>query len=312
MSVLLQAHHLHRYYADNHAVKDVSIELKQGDILALLGPNGAGKSSCMQMLAGTLAPSEGEIIINGYDLLEQPQQAKQHIGYLPDRPPVYPELSVDEYLDYTARLRAVNKAQVVTAREKAKHNCGLEQQGRKLIAHLSKGYLQRVGIAQAIIHEPAIIILDEPTIGLDPNQMREIRQLIAELGEKHGIILSTHILPEVDAVCNRVQIIADGCSVYNRSMDELRQQSQLSLRLEKTPQSTLIESLDYIESVIELAPGHFLLSGNQLHRHQSKLSQYCVEQGWGLLEMSPARNNLEQLFVHFTSRDGKQFDEEAA
>lgn len=200
MSALIQAKNLHRYYADTHAVNNVSIELNQGEILGLLGPNGAGKSSCLQMLCGALAPSAGQILINDLDLLDQPIQAKQHIGYLPDKPPLYQELSVNEYLDYAARLRRIPGSQLKPLRDHAIQRCGLEDYGKRLIANLSKGYQQRVGIAQAIIHQPEIIILDEPTVGLDPIQMREIRKLIIELGKQHGVILSTHILPEVQAV----------------------------------------------------------------------------------------------------------------
>lgn len=311
MSALIQAQHLHRFYDDKHAVDDVSIELQQGDILGLLGPNGAGKSSCMQMLCGTLAPSAGQITINGFDLLDQPREARQHIGYLPDKPPIYPELSVDEYLDYTARLRRVRKTDIKTLREQAKQRCGLHEHGSRLIANLSKGYQQRVGIAQAIIHQPRVIILDEPTVGLDPIQMREIRTLICELGQHHGIILSTHILPEVRAVCNRVQIIHEGRCVFNSSMQELLQNQQLTLRLEQAAGIEQLNQLPGVESVTQLEPGRFLLEGQQLQQKASDISESCVKQGWGLLEIHTSENSLEQVFLHLTSGEGNH-DEDAA
>ncbi len=301
MPQLINASNLHRYYADTHAVNDLSIDLQQGDILGLLGPNGAGKSSCMQMLSGTLAPSAGEIIINGFDLLEQPNEARRHIGYLPDKPPLYEELTVDEYLDYAARLRRIPKSEIHSLREQAKQRCGLGEFSRRLISNLSKGYQQRVGIAQAIIHQPKVIILDEPTVGLDPIQMQEIRKLICELGKQHGIILSTHILPEVQAVCNRVQIIYQGKSVFNSDMDQLQKNSQIRLRLKHPPELQNLQNIDSVSSVTEIEPGHYLLDGEDILQHTSEISQLCVENGWQLSEISPQRNTLEQLFMQFTS-----------
>jgi len=301
MSALIQARNLHRYYGDTHAVNDVSIELHQGEILALLGPNGAGKSSCLQMLCGVLAPSGGEIVINGADLLDNPNKAKQDIGYLPDKPPLYPELTVNEYLTYAARLRRVKKSRLKTLRDQAMQSCGLENYNKHLIGNLSKGYQQRVGIAQAIIHQPRIIILDEPTVGLDPIQMVEIRKLILQLGEQHGIILSTHILPEVQAVCNRVQMIHQGKSVINKKMDELKQTDQVTLRLKSAPDFESLKMLPKVESIKETSSGYYLLTGKELHTSLAEISQYCVEKNWGLLELCPRENNLEQVFLNLTS-----------
>lgn len=215
---LISASGLVRYYAEQCAVDNVTVTLSKGEVLGLLGPNGAGKSTTMQMLTGNLAPSAGEIRINGVDLLEQPRQAKQHIGYLPEQPPVYRELTVAEYLHYCAQLRGIPRAQRQVTVERAAERCGLQDVRQRLIGNLSKGYRQRVGIAQAILHNPAVVILDEPTVGLDPLQIRDIRGLIRELGQEHGIILSTHILPEVQAVCDRVQILNRGKTVFNDSL----------------------------------------------------------------------------------------------
>lgn len=311
-STLIDAQHLHRYYADTHAVNDVCIELHQGDILGLLGPNGAGKTSCMQMLCGSLAPSSGQITIKQFDLLEQPTQAKRHIGYLPDKPPLYPELTVDEYLDYVARLRKVSKTSITTQRNKSKQQCGLSQHGKRLIGHLSKGYQQRLGIAQAIIHQPDIIILDEPTVGLDPIQIREIRELIGELGAQHGIILSTHILPEVQAVCNRVQMIHQGRSLFNKSMQQLRQSNRVLLQLEQSVEIAALQKIPGVDSAQALNQQQYLLEGEHLRTSLAEISRYCVEQNWDLLQIQLQENDLEQIFISLSSGDATVIDGDVA
>lgn len=217
-SILLAAEGLSRDYNHQPAVENLNLQLQKGEVLGLLGPNGAGKSTTMQMLTGNLAPTTGSIHINGIDLLEEPRQAKRHLGYLPEQPPVYRDLTVNEYLEYCAKLHGLGGAVRSQAISLARERCSLNEVQNRLIAHLSKGYKQRVGIAQAILHSPAVVILDEPTVGLDPLQMREIRKLIRELGQEHSVILSTHILPEVQAVCDRVQILNRGRTVFNDSL----------------------------------------------------------------------------------------------
>ncbi len=213
--VTLNAQHLSRRIGKREIVHDVTLTLHRGEVLGLLGHNGAGKSTVLQMLAGVLTPDSGEISISGFDLLLQPQAAKAKLGFLPEMPPLYKELTVDAYLAFTARLRLIPTAKIHSAVAHAKHRCGLSAMSKKIIATLSKGYQQRVGIAQAIIHEPDVIILDEPTVGLDPAQLREIRALIRELGNTHSVILSTHLLPEVAALCDRVEVIRQGKQVYS-------------------------------------------------------------------------------------------------
>ncbi|MDN5751682.1 MAG: ATP-binding cassette domain-containing protein [Nitrosospira sp.] len=212
-----------RNFGTRMAVREIDLELKRGEVLGFLGPNGAGKTTIMRMLTGNLGPSAGSIEICGVDLLDKPRDAKARIGYLPEIPPLYRELTVNEYLQLSARLHRVSNAKVRFARDKVIQRCGLNGTGKRLIGSLSKGYQQRVGIAQAIIHDPDVIILDEPTVGLDPNQMREIRALIRELGAERSVILSTHILPEVESVCDRVQIIHEGRTVFCGSIGELKQ-----------------------------------------------------------------------------------------
>ena len=193
----------------------------RGEILGLLGPNGAGKSTTMQIICGVIAASNGSVNIVGHDIQDSPKYAKQNIGFLPEQLPLYNDLNVDEYLYYAAKLRGIEKANLKDTVTSTKKRCGLENTGSRLIQNLSKGYKQRVGIAQAIIHAPSIIILDEPTSGLDPKQILEIRKLMRELSKDHSIILSTHILSEVEAVCDRVLIINEGNIVLDRYLKEL-------------------------------------------------------------------------------------------
>jgi len=300
--ILIAVENLYRYYGHHLAVDAISFELAQGEVLGFLGPNGAGKSTTMQMITGNLAPSAGRIAINGIDLLDRPRLAKAEIGYLPEQPPVYPDLTVLEYLGYCTRLHRVSKGKRDQAVSRAMQRCGLDGEGKRLIGNLSKGYQQRVGIAQAIVHNPAVVILDEPTVGLDPNQIRDIRSLIRELGESHGIILSTHILPEVQATCTRVQIIHRGRLVFSESMQTLQQRlSGTSLVLETTAplDTAILQQLPGIGEVEALgerrARVHF--SG----ANPAAAVAACVDtHGWGLVELALDRQTLEQVFVELT------------
>lgn len=215
---------LSRHFGDRVAVHDVNLKLHCGDILGFLGPNGAGKSTTMRMLTGNLAPSSGSVHICEINLLDDPLEAKRHIGYLPEIPPLYKELTVDEYLRFAARLHGLASVSLKIALDEVKQQCELNDVGKRLIGVLSKGYQQRVAIAQAIIHQPQLIILDEPTVGLDPNQIQKMRALIHELGRTHAVILSSHILSEVESVCNRVQIMHQGKLVLDDSLDNLKRQ----------------------------------------------------------------------------------------
>ncbi|MBI2227424.1 MAG: ABC transporter ATP-binding protein, partial [Betaproteobacteria bacterium] len=221
--ITVSAQGLSRRFGAHAAVDGVSLELQRGEILGFLGPNGAGKTTTMQMLTGNLAPSGGAISICGIDLFEHPAAAKARIGYLPETPPLYRELTVREYVDLAARLHRVVKPARAAAVNDALARCGLSEVAPKLIGTLSKGLQQRIGIAQALVHRPDVVILDEPTIGLDPIQVREIRALIRELGARHSVILSTHILPEVESVCDRVQILHHGATVFSDTIAGLRQ-----------------------------------------------------------------------------------------
>jgi ABC-2 type transport system ATP-binding protein len=299
---LVHAEHLTRYYGHTLAVDAVSFDLAKGDVLGFLGPNGAGKTTTMQLITGNLAPSAGRIEVHGVDLLDEPRRAKRDIGYLPEQPPVYRELTVEEYLRYCARLNRIARSHIGKAIGTAMERCGLNEVGHRLIGNLSKGYQQRVGIAQAIIHTPAVVILDEPTVGLDPIQIREIRALIRELGKEHGIILSTHILPEVQAVCNRVQIIHQGRLVFSDSISGLEQQLKATSLIAAFHAPPDLEALAKVPGVSRVEA----LSGGRLRIHFTGMdpAEAVIEQavagGWRLYELSPERRTLEQIFIELT------------
>ena len=261
--LLLEAKELSRFFGDTAAVNNVSFNIKQGEVLGFLGPNGAGKSTTMRMLTGHLAPDNGQIIINGIDLLDDPKQAKACIGYLPETPPLYKEHTVTEFSQFCARLNGIAKKQQKSAVDTVIERCGLTEVSKRLIANLSKGFQQRVGIAQAIIHSPAVVILDEPTSGLDPIQIREIRQLIRDIANEHSVILSTHILPEVQMLCDRVQIISKGQLLFNDSLQKLTEQMQSTAIVVGFSHSVDIGSLSAINGVndvVKMDEQHFKLS----------------------------------------------------
>ncbi|MBZ0104598.1 MAG: ABC transporter ATP-binding protein [Sulfuricella denitrificans] len=220
----LRARNLSRCYGKRMALEALDLELHPGEVMGLLGQNGAGKSTTMRMLTGNLAPGSGSIEVCGIDLCKNPEAAKMHLGYLPEIPPLYQEMTVSGFLRLAASLHRVPKSGMTVAVAQTLQRCDLTGVSKRLIGNLSKGYRQRVGIAQAIIHSPAVVILDEPTAGLDPLQIREIRALIAELGRSHSVILSTHFLPEAEALCNRVLILRRGRTVFSGQVSDLLKQ----------------------------------------------------------------------------------------
>lgn len=303
---LIQVEQLSRRFGDNLAVDHVSFEVRRGEVLGFLGPNGAGKSTTMQMITGNLAPSTGSIRINGIDMLEQPREAKRALGFLPEQPPLYRELSVDEFLHFCARLNRLPREKVASAVDYAKERCGLTDVGRRLITNLSKGYQQRVGIAQAIIHSPEVVILDEPTVGLDPIQIREIRHLIRELGGEHSVILSSHILPEIQSTCDRVQIINRGQLVLSDTIEGLgarMQSSSLLLGLRHAPDATVLQSVNGVQAVETLEDGRLRLRHDPDGSPAEALAELAVAEGWGLYELTPERLSLEDVFVNITTEE---------
>ena len=305
-TVTVEAIDLTRIYGGREAVSNVSFTLTKGEVLGFLGPNGAGKSTTMKMLTGNLAPSKGSVKICGIDMLENPKEAKALIGYLPEQPPLYRELTVDEFLEVAARLHRVKSSAIKKAVQSAKERCGLTEMGKRLIENLSKGYQQRVGIAQAIIHNPMVVILDEPTVGLDPIQIRDIRTLIKDLGKEHSVILSTHILPEVEMVCDHVQIIYKGQLVFNGSIDVLSQQRQgnkLVLGLHNPPSNEELLKIPGVLSVESLPSGLLRVNYAEGQAPAESLVQAAVGQGWGLHQINPDQTSLEDVFVQLTYQE---------
>jgi ABC-2 type transport system ATP-binding protein len=303
MTNLIQVEQLYRYYGDHCAVQDVTFTLEKGEILGFLGPNGAGKTSTMQMICGNLAPTSGQILVNGIDILDRPKEAKRELGYLPEVPPVYRELTVDEYLAYCARLHGLPRDKLRRSLGEAKKRCGLEDVGMRLIGNLSKGYQQRVGIAQAILHSPAVIILDEPTVGLDPIQIREIRELIRELGQEHGVILSTHILPEVQESCTHVQIIHRGQMVLKDTIAGLEQQmlaSSILMTTSRPGDTGRLTAVDGVQSVETIGENQLRIFHHKERNPAEQLAAIAVAEGWGLLELIPERRSMEQIFIEIT------------
>ncbi|MGH8661432.1 MAG: ABC transporter ATP-binding protein [Burkholderiales bacterium] len=302
----ISARGLTRSFGNHIAVNDVTLELRRGEVLGFLGPNGAGKTTTMHMLTGNLAPSRGEITICGIDLLERPAAAKARIGYLPEVPPLYRELTVDEYLQLAAKLHRVPRARRGDAVGTAKQRCGLVETGRKLIGTLSRGYQQRVGIAQAIVHSPDVVVLDEPTVGLDPNQIREIRTLIRELGGAHSVILSTHILPEVEAVCDRVQIMHHGELVYGDTIAALKQfesGANLLVGLRRPPPPAELAALPGVAAAEAVEPTLYRVQLAAGMDPTDALVKAAAARDWGLYQLRPAQTSLEDVFVHLTRRE---------
>lgn len=310
-NLTVEAVELTRLYGGREAVSNVSFSVKQGEVLGFLGPNGAGKSTTMKMLTGNLAPSAGSVKICGIDMIENPKEAKALIGYLPEMRPLYKEFTVDEYLTIAARLHRVSGKHIKKAVEIAKERCGLGHMSKRLIENLSNGYQQRVGIAQAIIHSPMVVILDEPTVGLDPIQIRDIRALIREIGGEHSVILSTHILPEVEMVCGHVQIIDKGKLVFNGGIDVLKRQrigNKLLIGFSNRP---ALEDVLKIKGVTEAE-----LTENNMMRvrfaedmmpHEA-IVQASVKHKWGLYQIAPDQTSLEDVFVQLTYQDAAAQD----
>ena len=303
MAILINAEHLSRYYGKHCAIKEVSFTLAQGEILGFLGPNGAGKTTTMQILSGNLAPSSGRVEINGYDLRSQPNAAKRSLGYLPDTPPLYKDLSVQEFLYYCAQLHGIPKKAIASAVIKAQERCGLMTVSDRLIANLSKGYQQRIGIAQAIIHNPDVIILDEPTVGLDPLQIREIRDLISELGRDHGIILSTHTLSEVQAVCSHVQIIHQGQLILKESISDLNRKMDTGSLLISTrlkPDLSVLSALAGVLSIEAMPDQHLKIAYQLTDNPTSRIIETIMSCGWELQELTPIKRSMEDIFITLT------------
>lgn len=307
---MIHVSHLSKRYGTHLAVKDLSFTVEDGQIYGLLGPNGAGKSTIMNILTGYLAPTSGQVSVAGYTLPEQAQQAKVCVGYLPEIPPLYPEMTVREYLDFAAELKKVPRAERGQQVLAVARRTGVEEVLPRLIRSLSKGYKQRVGIAQALLGSPKIIILDEPTVGLDPAQVIEIRKLIRELGQSHTVILSSHILSEVQAVCSRVMILSKGRLVAVGTPEQLAEQLDTGCRLRATAlgeQKVVLEAVQSVPGIckVELeaeADGQvsFVAESCDSTDRRAEVSNALTRAGCTVLALAAESKNLEEVFLALT------------
>ncbi len=307
---MIEVSHLSKKYGDRVAISDLNFTIEKGDVVGFLGPNGAGKSTTMKIITGFMAPTEGKAMVCGFDVFENPIEIKKRIGYLPETPPLYTDMLVEDYLKYVAQLKQVPPSKIKSYVGKALEKTQLTSVKGRLIQNLSKGFKQRVGIAQALVSEPEVLILDEPTVGLDPKQVSEIRQLIKELQGEHTIILSTHILPEVQATCNKVIIIHEGKIVTQKTIDQIEKMNHGYILLTvKTKKSVQIESkLTGIVGVkeVEVVSGqHYRLKLEENDEIIEKIASEVIRSGSGLLELSPSRANLEDLFLKLTYEQHK-------
>lgn len=307
---MIEVSHLSKNYGSRPAVKDLSFTVGDGQIFGLLGPNGAGKSTIMNILTGYIAPTSGEVKVAGFSLPEQAQQAKACVGYLPEQPPLYPEMTVQEYLDFAAELKGVRRAERKEQVRRAARRTGLEEVLPRLIRSLSKGYRQRVGIAQALLGSPKLIILDEPTVGLDPAQVIEIRKLIRELGKAHTVILSSHILSEVQAVCSQVLILAKGRLVAVGAPDELGEKLSSGSCLKATvlgDGQTVLKAVGSIPGIrkVELegeSDGQvaFTAESTDDTDRRAEVSRALSQAGCTVLALSAESKTLEDVFLALT------------
>jgi ABC-2 type transport system ATP-binding protein len=304
---------LTKRYAHTTAVDQISFEVKQGQIVGFLGPNGAGKTTTMRMLTCFLTPTGGTATVAGFDILEQPLEVKKRIGYLPETPPVYPEMRIAEYLSFVGQLKGLSGSELRTRVDYACERCAVADVRNKIIGKLSKGYRQRVGLAQAIIHNPDVLILDEPTAGLDPKQINETRDLIKSLAGDHTIILSTHILPEVSQTCEQVIIISKGKIVATDSVSNLQQRARTGESvlvevagrngtLDPSAVQRKLEQIAGVSRVVSKADGQkraiFEVEATKIVR--GDVARAVVESGWDLNELRPAALSLEEIFLQLT------------
>lgn len=312
---MIEINHLVKKYGSHVAVDDLSLTVEPGRIYGFLGPNGAGKSTTMNIITGYLAATGGEVKINGFDVLKQPEEAKKCVGYLPELPPLYMDMTVKEYLDFVAELKKLDKSLRAGYVKEAMKITRTEEVSGRLIRNLSKGYRQRVGFAQAVLGYPEILILDEPTVGLDPKQIIEIRDLIRELGKKHTIILSSHILSEISAVCDHVFIISHGKLVASDSTENLlermtgAQEIELLLKAEENEAETAIREIAQVErcektEAKEDGTVGLLVTAKKDADVRETIYHTCVEHHMPILEMKAASKSLEDVFLELTAQEG--------
>jgi ABC-2 type transport system ATP-binding protein len=312
---MIQVTGLSKRYARHVAVNNISFQVEKGDIVGFLGPNGAGKTTTMRILTCFMPPTEGTATVAGFDVFEQPFEVKKHIGYLPEAPPLYPEMNVSDYLTFVARLKNIPSSEIKSRTQQVMERCSVADVSSSLISKLSKGYRQRVGLAQAIIHNPDVLILDEPTSGLDPKQINETRELIKNLAGEHTIILSTHILPEVEAVCEKVIIINKGKLVATDSVENLKNRAgigggiQVQVDTDGNANALAVrQRLEQIPGVSKVLDGaysgvdRFVFEVESLQGMNARpdVARAIVHAGWNLLELKSSSLTLEEVFLELT------------
>jgi ABC-2 type transport system ATP-binding protein len=318
VSAVIEVQHLTKRYGPFTAVDDVSFKAERGEILGFLGPNGAGKTTTMRVLTGYMPASEGKAIVAGYDVQEQAVEAKRRIGYLPETPPLYPDMTVADYLAFCARIKGVPRSERVSRLRSVMEKTQIADVGKKHCAKLSKGYRQRVGLAQALLHNPDVLVLDEPTAGLDPKQITETRQLIKGLGGDHTIILSTHILPEVSKTCNRIVIINKGRVVAVDTPDNLTARLRGSATMYVQVDAMGADAEETLSAVpgvtrVSVSDKHNSIIGYEIDSETGRdirreLAASVVNRGWGLLELRPTRVGLEEVFLEVIRDDAAASD----
>ncbi len=309
---MIKVENLTKRYAGHTAIRDLSFEVGKGEIMGFLGPNGAGKSTTMRILSSFMPPTSGRASIAGFDIFEQSLQARARLGYMPENVPLYNDMRVNEYLNYRAALKGVPHRRIAERVGDVKELCGLREVEKKLIGTLSKGYRQRVGLADALVHEPELLILDEPTIGLDPNQIRQVRELIRNLGKQHTILLSTHILPEVEMTCSRVIIINRGrieaCDTPENLLGQIRTAGGVTVeaRIGADDGVEALKKIRGVRDVVADGDGEWKVFTLRVEAEidvREEVYRLAAQRGWTLRELSQRRATLEDVFVEITHPD---------
>ena len=309
---MIKVESLTKRYAGQPAIQNLNFEVGQGEIMGFLGPNGAGKTTTMRILAGFMPPTSGRATVAGFDVFSQSLQARSHLGYMPESVPLYNDMRVDEYLVYRAALKSVPRRRVAERVGDVKELCGLKEVKKQLIGTLSKGYRQRVGLADALLHEPDLLILDEPTIGLDPNQIRQVRELIKNLGEQHTILLSTHILPEVEMTCSRVIIIHKGrieaCDTPENLLGKIRRAGGVLLEAKTGPDNGAeeLKKIAGVRDVMIDVDGEWKIFSLRVESGmdvREQIFRLATDRRWIVRELTQRRATLEDVFVELTHPD---------
>mgnify|MGYP001417716071 FL=1 len=299
---IVKVEHLSHRYSVQWAIRDIDFEINQRGILGLLGSNGAGKSTTMNIICGVLKQTEGNVYINGINLRENPVEAKKNVGFLPQKAPLHLDFTVDEYLTYCAELHMVDKTRIKAAVDEAKERCGITHFSKRVLRNLSGGYQQRVGIAQAIVHNPKFVVVDEPTNGLDPNQIVEVRHLIKEIAEERSVLLSTHILSEVQATCREIKMIENGQMIFSGTIEQFDnyiQPNTLLLELDTPPMECDL-MLPGISKVETLSERRFRLRYDGDQDTAKRVAEQCVTRGWGLIELVIEKSSLDAVFAQLS------------